>query len=190
MPPLGPHPMQKSSWKMQRQPQTLRCVPRILVSLSPICVSRDFGLLWNQNCCISRDFGNQTCYIFPAISVCCGTKTAVFSRDFALLWNQNCCIFKGFWVQNYCVFQDCGPHVARTILFCRGLGPHGARTTVFSRDFKSSWCQSYCILQDHRTKTTLFSKIWSKEAEARLKDHGVHAWVIFYFNSSLQKKSA
>ena len=47
---------------------------------------RDFGLLWNQSCCI---FSGFRC---PRRS-----KTAEFSWDFGLLWNQNCCVFQRFW---------------------------------------------------------------------------------------------
>ena len=106
VPPLGPHPVQKSSWKMQRQPQTLCCVPRILVPLPNVCFHK-FWSSWNPNCCIF-----QECW--PS-------------------WNQNCCIFQGF--------------------------------------------GSSCCLSHHT---------W----ETRLQDQGAHAYLIFYFNSSLQKKSA
>ena len=174
---------------MQRQPQTLRCVPRSLVSLPNVCF-QGFWSTVEPNCCIFQ--GSR-----------CGTKPAIFSRGFGLLWNQNCCIFKGFGSKTT-VFQDFGPHGARTIIF-QGLGPHSAKTTVFSRDFKSSWCQNYCILQGcdhHRTKATVFSQdfgpqnkdwgnlAWATGLEAQLQDQGAHACVIFFFNSSLQNKSA
>ena len=44
VPPLGPHPVQKSSWKTQRRPQTLWCVPKILVSLPNVC----FQAFWSS----------------------------------------------------------------------------------------------------------------------------------------------
>ena len=83
MPPLGPHPVQKSSWKMQqqRQPQTLCCcVPRILVSLPNVC----FQAFWSSR--------NQSYCILP------GFRSSWNQRDFGVLWNQNSCIFQGFWI--------------------------------------------------------------------------------------------
>ena len=137
--------------------------------LSPMCVSRISVYCGTKTAAFSSDFGVEPNLLyFPGISVCCGTKTAVFpgvlvccrtttavfSRD---LGPKRLC-FPGFWsswCQSYCILQ--------------GLRPHNARTTVFSKDFKSSWCQNYCILQGcghHRTKTTVFSKDFSPQKQS------------------------
>ena len=115
---------------MQQQPQTLRCVPRILVSLPNACL---------------QGFRSTVEPKIPGIR--CGTKPAIFSKDFGLLWNQTCWVlmepellyFGGVW----------GLTVPGLLCFPGISNPHGAKkTTVFCSD----------VVIHHRTKTTVFSK--------------------------------
>ena len=95
--------------------------------LYPTYVSRDFGArrpkttVFSKTAVFSRDLGLPQLLYFPGISVCCGTKTAVFLRGFSLLWNQNCCLFQGFWSswnQNDCIFQGFWYTAARSERTC------------------------------------------------------------------------
>ena len=150
-----------------------------------MCVSRDFGLVWNQNCCIFQDFGVELNLLyFPWISVCCGTKTAVFSRDFGLQRNQNCWIFKGIGSQTTMFSRILVLRVPELLYFSGVWGltvpellcfpgisnPHGAKTTVCWRDV--------VIIEP---KLMYSPKDFGPQ--------GAHA-CDFYFNSSMHNKSA